>query len=252
MEWTSNAVRMLGNQISPDDLNHLVLTERYRMMLGGVVSMTATDMPVQRMLNGLVSLELDQRVTDFDEAIKALQGQILRWSGYERFVIPDTSFYIRHKDKLEDIDAGALFSDPHTDFVLLVPMVVVDELDRLKESKDKHTRWRAGYTLAVLDRLFPKQGVTRPQLAPERAEPGPLVAPPGKVWIELLFDPPGHVRLPVEDDEIIDRALSVESLADRPVTVLTYDTGQSMSARNAGLRAVKLSRDIGEEPGPAV
>jgi hypothetical protein len=33
-------------------------------------------------------------------------------------------------------------------------MVVVDELDRLKESKDRQTRWRARYALAVLDRLF--------------------------------------------------------------------------------------------------
>ena len=37
---------------------------------------------------------------------------------------------------------------------MLVPIVIVDELDRLKESKDKWVRWRAGYTLAVLDRLF--------------------------------------------------------------------------------------------------
>lgn len=218
------------------------------MMLGGVVGMSATDMPVQRMLNGLVSLELDRRVTDFDEAIRALQGQILRWSGYERFVMPDTSFYIQHPDRLEDLDTGPLFGDPHADFVLLVPMVVIDELDRLKESKDKHTRWRAGYTLAVLGRRFPDKGVTGAELAHEQAEPGPLVAPLGKLWVELLFDPPGHVRLPVEDGEIIDRALSVEPLAGRRVTVLTCDTGQSMTARNAGLATIKLSRDIGEEP----
>jgi hypothetical protein len=36
---------------------------------------------------------------------------------------------------------------------VLVP-VVVDELDRLKNSTDRHERWRAGYTLAVLDRVF--------------------------------------------------------------------------------------------------
>jgi PIN domain len=68
--------------------------------------------------------------------------------------MPDTSFYIHHKNKLEDVNPGSLLGDPHTDFVVLVPMVVVDELDRLKETKDKQTRLRAGYTLAVLDRLF--------------------------------------------------------------------------------------------------
>lgn len=50
---------MLGLQVSSSDLDHLVLTERYRLLLGGVVGMTATELPVQRMQNGLVSLELD-------------------------------------------------------------------------------------------------------------------------------------------------------------------------------------------------
>jgi hypothetical protein len=242
---------MLGDQISESDLNRLVLTDRYRLLLGGAVgTLTSTEVQVQRAVNGLVSLELDERVTAFDAAIQALRSQMLRWSGYEHFVMPDTSFYIKHQDKLEESDIPLVLGDPHSDFVVLVPMVVVDELDRLKEIKDKQVRWRAGYTLAVLDRLFPKQGVRRAQLRPRvtETEQGPLIAPLGDVSVELLFDAPGHVRLPDSDDEIIDRALGVEPLADRKVTLLTYDTGQSMRARNAGLEAVKLRTEIGEEP----
>jgi hypothetical protein len=70
----------------------------------------------------------------------------------------------------------------------------------------------------------------------------------GEITIELIFDPPGHVRLPINDDEIIDRVLAIEPLTDRKVTLLTYDTGQSTRARNAGLQVVKLSKEIGEEP----
>jgi hypothetical protein len=70
----------------------------------------------------------------------------------------------------------------------------------------------------------------------------------GEVTIELLFDPPGHVRLPINDDEIIDRALAVKPLAARTVTLLTYDTGQAMRARAAGLQVKKLRNEIGEEP----
>lgn len=66
--------------------------------------------------------------------------------------------------------------------------------------------------------------------------------------IEAFFDPADHVRLPINDDEIIDRALAMQSLADREVTLLTYDTGQSMHARNAGLPTRKLSRPFGDEP----
>lgn len=248
IEWTNNAVRMLSGQISAADLDRLVLTDRYRLLVSGAaVSLTGTEVQVQRAVNSWVSLELDERVAAFDAAIQSLRSQIVRWSGYEHYVMPDTSFYIHHQDKLKDIDPGSLVGDPHTDFVLLVPMVVVDELDRLKESKDKRTRWRAGYTLAVLDRLFEGR-VVRAQLRKREAEPGVSVAPLGNVWIELLFEPPGHVRLPNSDDEIIDRALSVEPLADRKVTLLTYDTGQSTRARNAGLQVIKLRAEIGEEP----
>lgn len=64
--------------------------------------------------------------------------------------------------------------------------------------------------------------------------------PRGQVTIELDFDPPGHVRLPITDDEIIDRILAVQPLAGREITLLTYDTGQSTRARNAGLQVRKL------------
>ena len=57
--------------------------------------------------------------------------------------------------------------------------------------------------------------------------PGPDGLARSEVTIELVFDPPGHVRLPGNDDEIIDRALAVEPLADRKVALLTHDTGQS-------------------------
>lgn len=111
VEWTSVAVRMLGNQVGNADLDRLVLTERYRLLLAGLVgTMTSTERPVQRVVNGLVSLELDERVADFEAAIKALQGQIARWSAYGRYVVPDTSFYIHHKDKLEDADFGPLIN----------------------------------------------------------------------------------------------------------------------------------------------
>ena len=59
-----------------------------------------------------------------------------------------------------------------------------------------------------------------------------------EVSSELVFDPSGHVRLPIDDDEIIDRALAIEPLADGKVTLLTYDTGQ-------------FTREVVMEPGHA-
>jgi rRNA-processing protein FCF1 len=247
LEWTSSAVRMLGNQISDPDLRHLVLTKRYELLLAGVGTLSSAEMEVQRVVNGLVSLELNERVEAFETAIKALDTQIKRWSAYGHYVVPDTSFYIEHEQKLEEVDFCPLIEVWESPITVLVPIVVVDELDRLKETKDRHKRWRAGYTLAVLDRVFAKSA-GRARLQAGEVVPGPDNRTRSEVTIELVFDPPGHVRLPINDDELIDRALAIEPLANRQITVLTYDTGQSTRARNAGLQVIKLRKEIGEEP----
>ncbi|MGW1093668.1 hypothetical protein ACWD4L_47865, partial [Streptomyces sp. NPDC002596] len=56
---------------------------------------------------------------------------------------PETSFYI-HLPKFQDVDSAALMENTGPVRVLF-PMAVVGELDRLKESKDRHTRWRADH-----------------------------------------------------------------------------------------------------------
>jgi rRNA-processing protein FCF1 len=165
---------------------------------------------------------------------RRLGGQIRRWSAYGHYVVPDTSFYIEHPAKLEVADFGPLIEVWESPITVLVPMVVVDELDRLKEIKDRHKRWRAGYTLAVLDRLFARW-TGRARLQAGLDEPGPHGRTRG-------------VRLPINDDELVDRALAIQPLAGRQVTLLTYDTGQASRARNAGLQVVKLRKEIGEEP----
>jgi hypothetical protein len=65
----------------------------------------------------------------------------------------------------------------------------------------------------------------------------------------MVLDPPKHNRLPINDDEIIDRALVVQAIAGRSVTLLTYDTGQSTRARAAGLTVIKVPHPVdGDEP----
>jgi hypothetical protein len=62
--------------------------------------------------------------------------------------------------------------------------------------------------------------------------------PRGPVTIQVLFDPPGHGRLPINDGEIVDRAVACKPFAGE-LTMLTYDTGQAMRARLAGLQVRK-------------
>jgi rRNA-processing protein FCF1 len=245
LEWAASAVRHLDNQVAPADIDRLVLTRGYDRLLTAL-SLPGTDITTQRVLNGMLSLELDQRAQAFEAAIKALRAQIGRWPLTRAFVVPDTSFYIEHEDKLEQADFQSLLGRPGMPVHVLMPVVVVDELDGLKKSKDRDARWRAAYTLAVLDRVLAISG--------GETMAGTL-SPAGQgaagCTIEIVFDPPGHVRLPINDDELIDRILAIEVLAGRQVTLLTYDTGQSTRARAAGLPVKKLTKTDAMPPDAA-
>ena len=74
LEWAGRAARMLSGRISGKDLASLVLNRRNELLLASAGTLTSSDVEVQRVVNDLVSQELDQRVDDFDEAIKTLKA----------------------------------------------------------------------------------------------------------------------------------------------------------------------------------
>lgn len=243
--WANDAVRMLRRRVSEADIDRLVLTRRY-WLLQSLEAISGAGAAEPRL--SLLLAEMDERNADFGDAVQSLSDQIKRWSRPGVFVVLDTSVCYK-ADKLEDWDVGGFLGTRHDPVHLLFPMVVIDELDRLKESSDKHKRWRAGYTLAVLDRVLSHGAVG--QLRPEDftlLQTGGI--PRGEVTVEIVLDPPGHARLPIEDDEIVDRAIAIQSIAAREVTLITDDTGQSHRARNVGLKVKKLVKlqDADAEP----
>lgn len=248
LNWANDAARALRLLVSSDDIDRLVLTRRYELLLAGAGNLAGTDQ--QTLVNGLVSVEIDHRTVAFADACAAVDDQIRLWTLPRAFVVADTSVFIKHDQKLEDLDIAPLVPVRHEPIHVLVPIVVVDELDRLKDTKDPHVKWRAGYTLGVLDRVCGQVN------GPARLRAEDFTAldhggiPRGEVTIEIVSDPPGHTRLPINDDEIVARAKSFEPLAGRPITLLTFDTNQMTRARKAGLTARKLTKDIGPEPGP--
>ena len=168
------------------------------------------------------------------------------------FLALDTTVYI-NAAKLKEIDLHDIVRTNVKDAYgklrlsndrihILVPLIVIDELDRLKDSGKDHTRWRAGYTLAVLDDLF-WSPTYRPRLYERPSGFHPEVA-----TMEILMDPPGHRRLDDADNEIVDRLVQVQPLSARPITLLTYDTGMAMRARHVGLEVIKPARELGDEP----
>ena len=242
LAWVATAARRLRGQVSSADLDRMVLTPRGVLLQSKADGWTAT-------LAHLVDLEIDDRDADLAAAAATLEDQVRHWGTWPgRLVVADSSFYIHHPDKLEDADLGGVLQLRGTPIRLILPIVVVDELDGLKQSSRQPARWRAGYTLAVLDRVL-GTGTGPGRLREEdfsALDTGGI--PRGAITAEVVLDPPGHVRLPINDDEIVDRARAIQSLAGRDVTLLTYDTGQATRARAAGLAVHKLQTPVEDEP----
>jgi PIN domain len=233
MRWALDAVRILGRQIAESDLERLVMTRTFWALQTWTMGESVA---------WLVDAELDQRVSIFEEARDDLAAQIDRWSRYNwEYVVPDTSLFIQHPQKVEELDLSEHLGLRGQGVHLLVPIAVVDELDGLKQHGDKQVRWRARHTLQVLDQVLPDPngvGELRPaHFSPVFVGHG---IPRGEVTVEIVTDPVGHARLPITDDEIIDRTLAFQVLAGQRVTMITYDTGQSTRARVAGLKVVKI------------
>ncbi|MER6433368.1 hypothetical protein ABT272_37430 [Streptomyces sp900105245] len=178
--WAQNSARTLKNVVSAADLTTLVLTPRHDTLLEGVGHLAGSSQ--ERLVNLLVNQELEDRIQSLEAAITFIQDQAVRWGGRERSVAADSSFYIQNPDKLADADLHQILRLPPAEHIrLLFPIVVVDELDGLKESGKHRSRWRAAHTLGQLDGAL--NGRTSGIL---------------------------RVRLPIADDEIIDRAVAIK------------------------------------------
>ncbi|HEX9516367.1 MAG TPA: PIN domain-containing protein [Streptosporangiaceae bacterium] len=96
---------------------------------------------------------------------------------------------------------------------LIIPILVIQELDGLKQDR-RRAGERARY---VLRRLWELGG-----RAPAQAAAMPAT-PPGSATIEVWLDDPWHVRRPVNDEEIVERAKTLAEMTGREVVLAAGD-----------------------------
>lgn len=181
-------------------------------------------------LAAVVDLEIDDRIAALGFARDRFGRTRLDLTGPtgNLLVVADTNIYLNRPDENESFDAlpwADLVEDYTRPILLLVPMVVVDEFDKLKRSRDQRGRARrAGRWLAeIFDN--PQDTV--------------LLQPPSiraaGVSCRLVLDDLDHERLPTNDAELIDVAATIQSVAGREVHLVTSDTGMALRARATSL-----------------
>jgi hypothetical protein len=219
LDWWERADAVLRSLFTDDDL---------------VMSLYQARAEISRE-NYLAGPELTQRettvwITRLEEVIRGLQSlkPFIERSGH--IVVPDTSAFIEgaYFDSFawHSLLGGTTAGDPVR---LIIPILVLEELDGLKRD-----RRASGRSRSVFRRLWELH-------SGDPAEPASI---PGKlVTIEVLHDDPWHVRRPVNDEEIIQRAAAIGEITGKIVVLTAADYAMLYRAEAVGLKAVLM-------PGP--
>lgn len=177
--------------------------------------------------------DVARRETDvWSEKVQAIIGQLqvlkLFAEADGRIVVPDTSAFIEGK-YFTELDWQAVATvDGKERIRLIIPILVIEELDDLKRNPRVSKRARS-----VLHRLWEMQVGRSGHRAP---------MPGRNTTAELFLDEPWHVRRPVNDDEITERAVHIQELTGKSVILAAGDYKMLFRAESAGLTTVLVER----------
>jgi rRNA-processing protein FCF1 len=225
---------VLSNTFDRTDVIALLHTARYWHLMQSYLDPAEGRLHVVRPVNTAVSQECDAlkaALTAHREAFAELSG----WLALPGLlVLADTNVMI-HCSPTDKIDWRATLRDhltPGTVPRILVPLPVVDEIDRKKFESGGNTAKRAKAAIASLRAL--REGVRAGQAAQVQAANGSTVT------LEIPRHDVGRVPLPRVDDELIDYGQFLARTGGRPVVVVTRDYGMEARANWSGLHFVWL------------
>lgn len=232
LRWVGDIERLLRPVLGGSDLDRIALTRRYWATLANPGYSRANVAAVHQ--------EVFERQVLLDELVKAVDCERRRLATANPetyFIVADTNVYLHHPDELLRIDWRSQIEMGNRTFStirLVIPILVVDELDNNK--RNDRTKTRAGATLKALYAAFG----ANPSAVWTISHPGEAT---GGVTAELLLDNPSHDRLGRADDELVDRALMLRDFVGDSLHFVSYDTGAALRARAAGLLAHRLPHE---------
>jgi PIN domain len=224
--WANAQVRMLRGQISSADLDRLVLTRAYWSL---------RDMNPTALGNNLtetVRRELEAQKITIDAAINELRIERQRWHGRGMepiALVLDTGVIEFYADALHETDWHELADlRPHRFAYIVVPRVVIDELDRHKQSRDQNAKVRRANARAAIKALWPMFGSKETSTNYSLSCNGREL----RGQFEMLTDDIEHLQLEDPDSEILARSRTLAPFI--PVKVMTFDTGMALRGIASG------------------
>lgn len=226
--WASQASSQLRYVLDLPQVEHLIDTKRHDFlfdMFGGP----------DVLLNYSISAEQEDRTRVFGEAIEGLRAVEASCSAMPKtLLIPDTNIYLHQDTYFHELNWREIAATSD-EVRVLIPMAVMREIDKAKRAPGNKT---VSFTNKEAIRDRARLASKRIRTSFENPESIPDLAT--RVTMELLMDPRGHRAIEDPDSEIIDRALALQTMAGRMVSIVTTDGNMQFGAHVAGLGAILL------------
>jgi PIN domain len=127
-------------------------------------------------------------------------------------------------------------------FSVVIPALVIDEMDRFSHTGDRTLNVKARKALSGLDRFIG---------ALEERKAVPVWPDQGWMTAEILPDAPGHRRQVDDDMELLDRAQFLYQITNKPVALVTADRGMRIRGMvhqiltvGSGVNVVAMPEDL--------
>jgi hypothetical protein len=212
LDWIDKAGRELRDRFADPNLVDGLHSRQYW-------SIRDQPSPLDTPTRDLVEHELRRHLERLQEALDHLRLFEPMTGIYGAPLVLDTSVFVDFDPLADRIDRerwGKITGVTRMDLRLVVPVLVLDELDSLAHTGDRKKNAKARAALNVLD---PFVDALRDQR--------PVEVRPDTSWmtVEILPDAPGNRRQADPDMELIDRAQFLSQVVDHSVVFVTDDRG---------------------------
>ena len=216
--WAGEVIRKLREVFVSSELTARVRGEKYWIIVASDPGSPRT----ASMMHSELS-DLAQEFMYVANELRELQGRFAGRSG--RCLVLDSNDFL-HYERFDNIPWSTIY---RKNAWVVVPHVVLDEIDRKSYEEGSKVRKRARGAYKLLEGIFGRID-----------SEGYTTLRDGSSCL-IMADDPGHRRMPNNDDEIVARAAFLQqALNPGQVTIITRDIGMRARAMAQGLRAESL------------
>lgn len=240
LQAVGEQAQVLRGVLREDTVNRYLFGPGYDRLvaLRAAITTDPSDHAVDAALRYLLDAEIAATAATLDNLRRAVDdARRPTRGGPTVYVVPDTNILVSRPDRPDretladipwsDLLASAIADARPSQIRVLLPLLVLDELDGLKDrARGDGTRRQARHLLRDLNHRLADQPQDQPVTLHDGNHQTPI-----NVSLELVFDDDGHHRLPSADDELVAVARRLHALRGRTIHVLTADLHMATRAR---------------------